>query len=196
MPRHLTADTGRFRAMSIKPGNSRHRLNRIIAFAGGKGGVGKTVCTANLAYHLAQHHKVLAVDLDLGCGNLSASLGFASASHSINDFIAGYFKGLSSLKTTTTLQNLQFISCSSIPVEKTLLTPEQKEDLLKNLRSDNADYVLLDLGAGVNDDILDFFAAADVRILVTTPEQPALHNAFVFLKSLIFRVVVKSLEQC
>jgi len=172
------------------------KISRIIAFASGKGGVGKTVCTANLAYHLADHHNVLTVDLDLGCGNLNASLGIRTISYSINDFITGHFKTLAQLKTATPSQKLQFISCSYNPIEKTLLTPEQKQNLLDSFRADDADYVLLDLGAGVNEDILDFFAAADVRVLVTAPESLALHNAFVFVKSLVFRVVVKSLEQC
>ena len=56
----------------MKPSNS-----RTIAIASGKGGVGKTVITANLALSLAQQFRgktgsVVAVDLDLGCGNLNA----------------------------------------------------------------------------------------------------------------------------
>src|SRR5262245_829166 len=121
------------------------KISRIIAFASGKGGVGKTVCTANLAYHLAEQHKVLTVDLDLGCGNLNASLGIRTISHSINDFISGHFKTLGQLKTATPSQKLQFISCSYNPIEKVLLTPEQKQNLLDSFRADDADYVLLDL---------------------------------------------------
>jgi flagellar biosynthesis protein FlhG len=171
-------------------------MARIIAFASGKGGVGKSVCTANLAYHLALTHHVLAVDLDLGCGNLNAGLGIRTVAYPINDFLAGRIQDLAPLKTATPLDGLRFIGCSYVPVENTLLTPDQKENLLRRLREDLAEYVMLDLGAGVNDDILDIFAAADVRILVTAPESLALHNAFVFVKSFVFRVVVRSLEQC
>jgi len=168
--------------------------SRLVAFASGKGGVGKTVCTANLALHLAQRHKVLTVDLDLGCGNLNTSLGVRSVSNSINDFLGTKVATLGPLKTATALDSLELISCSYSPLDSTVLSPTQKERLVEQLRSDDADYVFMDLGAGVNDDVLDLFAAADVRVLVTGPESLALHNAFVFVKSLTYRIIARSLE--
>src|SRR5262245_49081425 len=140
MSSRLPANPQRLGTM-IKMLEPSRKISRIIAFASGKGGVGKTVCTANLAYHLAVQHKVLTVDLDLGCGNLNASLGIRTFSHSINDFISGHFKSLAQLKTATPTQQLQFISCTYNPIEKTLLTQEQKQNLLDSFRNDGADYV-------------------------------------------------------
>jgi len=182
--------------MSVQSILRTSKTSRLIAFASGKGGVGKSVCTANLAYHLAEKHNVLTVDLDLGCGNLNASLGIRGFSHSINEFIDGHVNTLRTLKTATAVKRLKFISCSYNPIEKTILRTDQKENLLSHLRTDEADLVCLDLGAGVNDDILDLFIAADVRVLVTAPESLALHNAFMFVKSFVFRVIVTSLGQC
>src|SRR6185295_13651592 len=74
------------------------------------------------------------------------------------------------------------------------LTRPQKDRLLDHLRSDESNYVFMDLGAGLSDDVLDLFVAADVRILVTGPESLALHNAFVFVKSLVYRIIAEKLE--
>jgi flagellar biosynthesis protein FlhG len=168
---------------------------RLVAFASGKGGVGKTVCTANLALHLAELRNVLSVDLDLGCGNLNTSLGVRVVPHSINDFLAAKIPELGPLKTATASAGLQLICCSYNPIENTTLTAEQKVRLLQHLRAEDSDYVLMDLGAGVTDDILDLFVAADIRILVTGPESLALHNAYVFVKSVVYRILATSLEQ-
>jgi flagellar biosynthesis protein FlhG len=174
---------------------STHSKPRLVAFASGKGGVGKTVCTANLALHLADHSNVLSVDLDLGCGNLNASLGVRVVPHCINEFLDSTIPELGPLKTATARAGLQLICCSYNPVVNTALTAEQKVRLLQNLRADDSDYVLIDLGAGVTDDILDLFASADIPVLVTGPESLALHNAYVFVKSIVYRVIAISLDQ-
>ena len=171
------------------------KSSRLVAFASGKGGVGKTVCTANLALHLASSHRVLTVDLDLGCGNLNASLGVRTFARSIDDFLGSRVSNLTPLKTKTAAENLQLISCSYTPVDRTALSETQKERLVGHMRSDESEYVLIDLGAGAAHDILDLFAAADLKVLVTAPESLALHNAFLFVKSLAYRVLSRSLEQ-
>src|SRR4051812_33521756 len=128
-------------------------MARIVSFASGKGGVGKSVCTANLAYHLGMAHPTLAAVLDLGSGNLNAGLGIRNVAFPINDFLAGRVNDLGPLKTTTPLAGLRFIGCSYSPIENTTMTTDQKDNLLRHLREDPSEYVLLDLGAGVNDDI-------------------------------------------
>ena len=168
---------------------------RLVAFASGKGGVGKTVCTANLAVHLAKDRNVLSVDMDLRGGNLNTSLGVRVLPHSINDFLASKVRELGPLKTATACTGLQLIGCSYNPAGNRTLTPDQRARLLQHLRADNSDYVLMDLGAGVTDDILDLFAAADIPVLVTGPESLALHNGYVFVKSIVYRVIAKSLDQ-
>lgn len=175
--------------------NSGIKPSRLVAFASGKGGVGKTVCTANLALHLASTHRVLTVDLDLGCGNLNASLGVRTFAKSIDDFLGSRVSNLTPLKTKTSVESLDLISCSYTPVDSTALSEPQKERLIDHMRSDESEYVLMDLGAGAAHDILDLFAAADLKVLVTAPESLALHNAFLFVKSLAYRVLSRSLEQ-
>ena len=168
--------------------------NRTIAVASGKGGVGKTVITANLAVGLAERlsssaDSVVAVDLDLGCGNLNACLGVRSHRGTINNFLASRQLGLSEILTPTEQPNLQMICSSYSGAPEMELADGVKTGLLTEIRGLEAAFVLLDLGAGTSADVLDLFLGADERIMVITPESLSLHNAFVFLKTAVLRYV-------
>jgi len=167
---------------------------KLIAIAGGKGGVGKTVCTANLAMGVARHHRTLAVDMDLGCGNLNACLGVRLPQHNINEFLADSSIPLSRVKLKTPLDSLELISCSYQGAKAISLDSEKRQRLLNSLRDGVVEYAFLDLGAGISTDILDLFAAADMKIVVTSPESLALHNAFVFMKSVVYRALQMEFE--
>lgn len=165
--------------------------NRTIAIASGKGGVGKTIITANLALSLAQRYgseaSIVAVDLDLGCGNLNACLGVRSPNGTIDGFLTHKVSSLEQLLTPTHQSNLQMICSSYSGSPKTRLDEERKQSLLKQLNSLGANFTLIDLGAGTSEDVLDIFLGASEKIIVITPESLSLHNAFVFLKSAILR---------
>jgi flagellar biosynthesis protein FlhG len=167
---------------------------KLIALAGGKGGVGKTVCTANLAMGLAKRRPTLAVDMDIGCGNLNACLGVRIPEHSINEFLADDSVPLSQLKLKTPVSSLDLISGSYNVPGPTPIDAGRTQRLLDKLRDDNVDYALLDLGAGVHHNILHLFSAADVKIVVTSPESLSLHNAFVFIKSVVHRALQLEFE--
>ncbi|HEY2931791.1 MAG TPA: P-loop NTPase [Acidobacteriota bacterium] len=172
---------------------------RIVAIASGKGGVGKTVITANLAHALAadpasRHQKIVAVDLDLGCGNLNTCMGVRNPSGNISDFLMGRTTSLSPILSRTEQPSLEMISCS-YRLEEAQPDRERKGELLENLRGLDARFVLLDLGAGTSPEVLDFFLSADHKIVVITPESLSLHNAFLFLKTAIMHFVLRELEQ-
>ena len=169
--------------------------NKVVAVASGKGGVGKTVCAANLAMQTAARRVTLAVDLDIGCGNLNTCLGVKFPSRSIGDFMSSRAASLLDVRLDTGVKQLQLISCSYRPSRSISLTQVQKQQILEELRYGDSEFTFVDLGAGVHADILDFFSAADVKVLVTTPESLSMHNAFVFLKSLIYRTLFRELER-
>lgn len=176
------------------------RSKTIVAIGGGKGGVGKTLITANLALCLARTletrgKKVVAVDLDLGCGNLNACLGVRLPPASINDYLFQRVKSLQDVLVPTDLNNLKLVSCSYKASEIVHLKEDTKQKLMEEIRYLDADYVVMDLAAGVSTEMLDFFMAADEKIIVTTPESLSLHNAFVFLKSAIYRCLWRELER-
>ena len=174
--------------------------SRTIAIASGKGGVGKTVITANLALSLAQQFRgktgsVVAVDLDLGCGNLNSCLGVRSPNGTINNFLLNKVSDLEQILTPTEQENLQMICSSYSGTPEMKLEEELKKELLNGLGNLDANYVLVDLGAGTAPEVLDFFLGASEKIVVITPEALSLHNAFVFLKAAILRFLWGELER-
>ncbi len=174
--------------------------SRTIAIASGKGGVGKTVTTANLALSLAQQFReksgsVVAVDLDLGCGNLNACLGVRSTNGTINSFILNKVSDLEEILTPTDQENLKMICSSYSGAPEMLLDDGLKQDLLDGIGALGADYVLVDLGAGTSKVVLDLFLGATEKIIVITPEALSLHNAFVFLKAAMLHFLWGELER-
>ena len=130
---------------------------QIIPIASGKGGVGKSLLSANLAIALGQAGKnVLIADLDLGASNLHLVLGQQSNAHGIGTFLSGN----SSFEDTivnTGYPNVRFIPGDSEIPGFAALKASDKNSLIKNMLKTDADYLILDLGAGTHLGILDFF---------------------------------------
>ncbi len=176
------------------------KRSRTIAIASGKGGVGKTVITANLAIFLAQKIRqekgsVVAIALDPGCGNLNACLGVRSSNGNINNFLLNQETSLRGILTPTQQENLQMICSSYSGFPQINLSHYQRKQLLAEVSNFDADFVLMDLGAGTSTDVLDLFLGASERIVVITPESLSLHNAFVFLKAAILHLLGREVEQ-
>jgi flagellar biosynthesis protein FlhG len=169
----------------------------IIPVAGGKGGVGKTFVTANLAVALAQAGKsVIAVDADLGNSNLHTLLGLENRYAGIGEYLRGTVKcAPTDLIVQTKIRNLGFIPGDGRMPFMANITYNQKLLLLRLLRSLRADYVLIDLSAGTAFNTLDLFLASESGIVVTTPEHPALMSTLVFIKSLVLRAIDQTLRR-
>jgi len=176
----------------------RPRKARTVAIASGKGGVGKTVVTANLSISLAQQFgkrngPVVAIDLDLGCGNLNACLGVRSPNGTINSFLSRKVSSLQDILTPTPQKHLHMICSSYSGSPEMALTDSLKTELLDQASALEASWVLMDLGAGTSADVLDLFLGATEKIIVITPEALSLHNAFLFLKTLILHYLWREL---
>ncbi len=168
----------------------------IIPIASGKGGVGKTLLTANIGVALAQlGHSTVVVDLDLGGANLHAALGIPNDFPGIGDALKLNRGQLSDLLVPTPITNLKFLPGDGRIPFMANITHHQKMRLILQLRSLPARYVLLDIGAGSAFNVLDFFGVAAKGILVTVPELPALMNMMTFLKNFIFRCIEQALRQ-
>ncbi len=166
---------------------------RIWAVGGGKGGVGKTVITANAAISLAQQGKsCVALDLDLGGANLHTVLGIPDPDRSLTDFLRRKIDSLAEAMIPTPYPNLHFISGSKALLEIANPKFSQKEKLIRHINSLNVDYVLLDLGAGSAFNTLDFFLSADEGILVVLPEPTSVENAYHFIKAAFYRKLKKA----
>lgn len=162
--------------------------NLIWAIGGGKGGIGKSFISSNLAICLARMGKsITLVDLDLGSANLHTCLGVKVPDQTISDFLTGRVANLVDVAISTEIPNLNFISGFNDALNAADISPERKRKLIAALRTLPTPYVILDLGAGTSENTLDFFLAADQKIVATTPEPTSIENAYRFMKSSFYR---------
>lgn len=169
-------------------GISPQRRQKIWAVGGGKGGVGKSLVTANLSICLAlMGYKVVTIDLDLGGANLHTCLGVPIPEKTLSDYLSKKVPTLSHLLTPTPITNLSIISGAQDDVGIANLKQIQKTKILSSIVDLDADFILLDLGAGTSFNTLDFFIAADQGILTALPEPTSIENTYRFIKSVYHR---------
>ncbi|MBX5484367.1 MAG: P-loop NTPase [Myxococcaceae bacterium] len=166
----------------------RSQVRRIIAVGGGKGGIGKTLVSVNLAVALAQRNqKVVIVDADLGGANVHTCLGIAQPQTTLTDYVERRIARLEDVCVPTSIPNLSLIGGALDALDVANLKFQQKQKLLRNLQTLDADTVVLDLGAGTSFNVLDFFLVAHHGLLVLLPEPTSIENAYRFIKSAFFR---------
>ncbi|TGB00299.1 MinD/ParA family protein [Sporolactobacillus shoreae] len=157
----------------------------VVGILSGKGGVGKSVFSINFSISLSQMgKKVLIIDLDVGMGNIDHLLG-KPAKYNIADSIHDKLRlddviftgpgNISCISGGNGMDNLFRLEEQNLSVFL-----EQIERIRKKY-----DYVLFDFGAGVSEDMIHFLLAAHQIILVTTPEPPAMADAYSALKLLL-----------
>ena len=161
---------------------------RIWAIGGGKGGVGKSVVTANLAVAVARTGaRVALVDADLGGANLHTLMGLPSPKRNLSDFISRRVSSLAEVMSPTSIDTLWLVSGAKAMLETANPNYGQKGKLLRHIGALDVDHVFLDLGAGTAFNVLDFFLAARRGILVVVPEATSVENAYFFIKAAYFR---------
>jgi flagellar biosynthesis protein FlhG len=160
------------------------KRSRIMAVTSGKGGVGKTFVSANLAAALARMgEKVLVLDADLGLANLDVVLNLFpkitlhdvfTGKHGLDEAILPAPGGFSVLLAGSGM------------VEYSRMTPEVRDQLQKVIDevSPRFDRVLLDTGAGISDVVLYTVSLADEVLVVATPEPTSLTDAYATIKVL------------
>ncbi|NJB67049.1 flagellar biosynthesis protein FlhG [Desulfobaculum xiamenense] len=169
----------------------------VISITSGKGGVGKTNVSANLAYLLASMGKrVVLLDADLGLANVDVILGLTPQKNIFHLFHENAKLDDILFPTPYGFHILPATSGVSDMLE---LDTGQKLELLESMDTleNRIDYLLVDTGAGINDNVLYFNLAVQERILVLTPEPTSLTDAYALIKVLKaqhgverFRVVV------
>jgi flagellar biosynthesis protein FlhG len=164
------------------------RSARIIAVGGGKGGVGKTLVSTNLALALADRgQRTLLVDADLGGANAHTVLGLAPPLSTLSDVVERRAT-LADVAVVTPYRNLRFVSGALDDISAANPNHSAKMRLLRQIgRVDGVDVVVLDLGAGTGFNTLDFFLLAHTSVLVVLPEPTSVENAYRFLKAAFFR---------
>lgn len=152
-------------------------MTRIIVVTSGKGGVGKTTCTANLGMALAQlDQRVAVLDADFGLRNLDLLLGLENRIvYTALDVLAGDCRMDQALVKDKRQPNLALLAAAQNR-SKESITPEQTAALVAQL-TDRFDYILVDSPAGIEMGFRNAIAAAKEAIIVTTPEISAVRDA-------------------
>lgn len=173
-----------------KQGQKNSSAPQIISIGGGKGGIGKSFLSANICVRLASlGYKVSVVDLDLGAANLHTCLGVPTPQKGISDFIHGNVSSLEETGISCCLPNLTLYGGGQEFWPQIKPQSSQKIKLISKLQELEADFVFLDLGAGTHIHTLDFFIFSHGGILVVAPEPTSIENAYVFMKSVLYRKI-------
>jgi flagellar biosynthesis protein FlhG len=156
---------------------------RIITVASGKGGVGKTSLTVNLAIALSKAgKKVMILDADLGMANVDIMLGL-NPRYTLYDVLQGQ-KTLR--EVITEAAGVKIVpGCSGI-FEAANIQRYQREALIYELEyyAREMDYILIDTGAGISQVVLGFIASADDVVIVVTPEPTSITDGYGIIKVL------------
>lgn len=156
---------------------------KVIAVTSGKGGVGKTSITVNLAIALSQKgHRVVIIDADLGLSNVDVLFG-----------IVPKFTLLDSINSEKSILdilcegpgNIKFISGGSGVQELINLDKSSLTAFIANmsLLDHIADYILIDTGAGLSDTVMNFVLSAEEVLLIVTPEPTSITDAYALVKT-------------
>lgn len=156
----------------------------IMAVTSGKGGVGKTFVSANLAAALARAgQRVLVLDADLGLANLDVVLNLYPKV-TLHDVFTGKAKLEEAIIRAP--GGFSVLLAGSGMVEYSRLTPEVRDDFLRIISGliPHYDIVLLDTGAGISDVVLFAVSLASVVLVIATPEPTSLTDAYATIKVL------------
>ena len=160
-------------------------LGKVLAVTSGKGGVGKTFVSANLAAALAKLGlRVLVLDADLGLANLDVVLNLYPKI-TLHDVFTGKAKLEEAIIRAP--GGFSVLLAGSGMVEYSRLTPEVRDDFLRIMNGlvPHYDVVLLDTGAGISDVVLFAVSLASEVLVVATPEPTSLTDAYATIKVLV-----------
>ncbi|MDR1626780.1 MAG: MinD/ParA family protein [Spirochaetia bacterium] len=154
---------------------------RIITITSGKGGVGKTNISTNLAIAYAQlGKKVILMDADLGLANVNVVLGIIPK-YNLYHLIRKQ-KAMGDIIMDTDY-GIRIVAGASGFAKIANLTEEERKNFVGELSElSNADILIIDTSAGVSNNVLSFVEAADEALIVTTPEPTAITDAYGIIK--------------
>lgn len=167
---------------------------RTIAVASGKGGVGKTNITANLAIGFSKlNKKVMVFDADLGLSNIDVILNLATKYN-----IKHLFTGEKKLKDLIVEgpSGIKVLPASSGIQELTELDEFQRLLLIEQFETydDSVDYLLIDTSSGISTNVAFFCMAAQEIIILTSSEPTAMTDAYALIKVLFTKYQEKNFK--
>ncbi len=171
---------------NTRPGSDNSRnpdghKTRVIAVSSGKGGVGKTNVSVNLAIAFAQTGKrVILIDGDLGMANVNVLLGITPKANLLD--VINKKKKMTDIILNTEF-GIQFIAGANGFSRIANLTDEERDSFAEQFTAlSSADIIIIDTGAGVSDNVLRFIEVSDEAYIITTPEPTAITDAYGLIK--------------
>lgn len=168
----------------IKAGQQSRPLARVITVTSGKGGVGKSNASINLAIQFRKMgQRVIILDADFGLANIEIMFG-AVPKHNLCDLIY-QGKNITEIITWGPME-VGFISGGSGIAGMSNLSKDYLTYIIQNLAQLDAiaDVIIIDTGAGISDAVLEFLVASGEILLVTTPEPTSITDSYSLLKAL------------
>lgn len=159
---------------------------KIISVSSGKGGVGKTNITLNLAIAIKQiGYEICVIDADIGLSNMEIISG-QSMEHNLSDII---YKNLSIEEITVTgPAGISMISGGSGLNDLNIIKDDKNTaKLLFEIQKlqELFDYILIDTGAGISESVTNFVSISDTVVIVSTPEPTSIMDAYVLIKTML-----------
>ncbi|MDR0463976.1 MAG: MinD/ParA family protein [Treponema sp.] len=154
---------------------------RIITVTSGKGGVGKTNLSVNMALAFARlGKKVIVMDADLGLANVNVMLNMIPKYNLYH--VIKKQKTIREILVETEY-GISIVAGASGFSQIANMGEEDRRDFIMELEGlSNADIIIIDTSAGVSSNVLDFIAAADDAVIITTPEPTAITDAYGIIK--------------
>ncbi|MDR1286824.1 MAG: MinD/ParA family protein [Treponema sp.] len=154
---------------------------RLITVTSGKGGVGKTNLSVNMALAYARlGKKVVVMDADLGLANVNVILNVIPKYNLYH--VIRKQKTMKEIMVDT-VYGISIVAGASGFSKIANLTEEERQNFINELDSlSNADIIIIDTSAGVSSNVLDFIAAADDAVIIATPEPTAITDAYGIIK--------------
>jgi flagellar biosynthesis protein FlhG len=157
------------------------KKTRIITITSGKGGVGKTNVSVNMALAYARlGKKVVVMDADLGLANVNVILNMIPKFNLYH--VIRKQKTMKEIMVDTEY-GISIVAGASGFSKIANLTEEERQNFIDELDTlSSADIIIIDTSAGVSSNVLDFIAAADDAVIITTPEPTAITDAYGIIK--------------
>lgn len=164
----------------------------LISVASGKGGVGKSVVSTNVALALAKSgRQVILADLDVGGADAHILFGQLNPCVTLTDFLNKKVRQLEDAAIPVTLHpNLRLIAGTGETLATANMVYARKKRLMKQFQEIKADVVVIDIGAGTTFHALDFFLMADIHVAVAMPEPTSVLDLYRFIKLAAIRRVL------
>lgn len=157
------------------------KKTRIITVTSGKGGVGKTNVSVNMAIAYAQMgKKVILIDADLGMANINVILNMQPKFNLYH--VITHQKTMAEIVYKTDY-GIRIVAGANGFSRIANLSDEDRDFFISELKLlSTADIIIIDTSAGISESVLDFVSAADEVILVSTPEPTAITDAYGMIK--------------